>query len=48
LGDYRYGRLGMDIAETQKVPKVLSSLPKIKLSTCGADNTFVITENSNE
>lgn len=47
LGDYKDGRLGMDIAEIQKVPKVLSSLPQIKLATCGSDNTFVVTENSN-
>lgn len=47
LGDYKDGRLGMDIAETQKVPKVLSSLPQIKLATCGSDNSFVVTENSN-
>lgn len=47
LGDYKDGRLGMDIAEVQKVPKVLSSLPQIKLATCGSDNTFVVTENSN-
>lgn len=47
LGDYKDGRLGMDIAENQKVPKVLSSLPQIKLATCGSDNTFVVTENSN-
>lgn len=47
LGDYKDGRLGMDIAENQKVPKVLSSLPQIKLATCGSDNSFVITENSN-
>ncbi|VVC41867.1 Regulator of chromosome condensation 1/beta-lactamase-inhibitor protein II,Regulator of chromosome [Cinara cedri] len=46
LGDYKDGRLGMDIAENQKVPKVLSSLPQIKLATCGSDNTFVITENN--
>lgn len=48
LGDYKDGRLGMDIAENQKVPKVLSSLPQIKLVTCGSDNTFVVTENSNK
>lgn len=47
LGDYKDGRLGMDIAETQKVPKILSSLPQIKLATCGSDNSFVVTENSN-
>lgn len=47
LGDYKDGRLGMDIAENQKVPKVLSSLPQIKLATCGSDNSFVVTENSN-
>jgi len=46
LGDYKDGRLGMDIAENQKVPKVLSSLPQIKLATCGSDNSFVVTENS--
>lgn len=46
LGDYKDGRLGMDIAENQKVPKVLSSLPQIKLSTCGSDNSFVITESN--
>ncbi|KAF0763865.1 regulator of chromosome condensation [Aphis craccivora] len=46
LGDYKDGRLGMDIAENQKVPKVLSSLPQIKLATCGSDNSFVITENN--
>lgn len=46
LGDYKDGRLGMDIAENQKVPKVLSSLPQIKLATCGSDNSFVVTENN--
>lgn len=46
LGDYKDGRLGMDIAENQKVPKVLSSLPQIKLVTCGSDNSFVVTENN--
>jgi len=46
LGDYKDGRLGMDIAENQKVPKVLSSLPQIKLATCGSDNSFVVTESS--
>lgn len=46
LGDYKDGRLGIDIAETQKVPKVLSSLPQIKLATCGSDNSFVVTENN--
>lgn len=46
MGDYKDGRLGMDIAENQKVPKVLSSLPQIKLATCGSDNSFVVTENS--
>lgn len=47
MGDYRDGRLGIDIAEIQKVPKVLSSLPQIKLISCGSDSTFAITENSN-
>jgi len=47
LGDYKDGRLGMDVAETQKIPKVLSSLPQIKLVTCGSDNSFAVTENSN-
>lgn len=47
LGDYKDGRLGIDIAEIQRVPKVLSSLPQIKLATCGSDNSFVVTENSN-
>ncbi|XP_050438478.1 regulator of chromosome condensation-like [Adelges cooleyi] len=46
LGDYTYGRLGMDIAENQRVPKVLPSLPQVKLATCGSDNSFVITENN--
>lgn len=46
MGDYKDGRLGMDIAENQKVPKVLSSLPQIKLATCGSDSSFVVTENS--
>lgn len=46
MGDYKDGRLGLDIAEDQKVPKVLSSLPQIKLVTCGSDSSFVITENS--
>lgn len=46
LGDYKDGRLGMDIAENQKVPKVLSSLPQIKIATCGSDNSFVVTENN--
>jgi hypothetical protein len=48
MGDYRDGRLGIDIAEIQKIPKVLSSLPQIKLISCGSDNTFAITENSNK
>ncbi|XP_050537057.1 regulator of chromosome condensation-like isoform X2 [Daktulosphaira vitifoliae] len=46
LGDYRDGRLGMDVAENQKVPKVLPSLPQVKIATCGSDNNFVITENN--
>ncbi|XP_025425603.1 regulator of chromosome condensation-like [Sipha flava] len=46
MGDYRDGRLGIDIAEIQKIPKVLSSLPQIKLISCGSDNTFAITENN--
>lgn len=47
LGDFKDGRLGMDVAENQKIPKVLPALPQIKLSTCGSDCSFVITENSN-
>ena len=44
LGDYKDGCLGKDIAENQKVPKVLPLLPQIKLATCGSDNSFFVTE----